>query len=106
MGRFYHNNPFKPIKHIASMLLFAALFAMFFFGISNVSDKTDEKQSSTLELAISRGIAHCYATEGFYPESLDYLIEHYGITYDQDKYFVDYNVLGENMFPDITIIEK
>ena len=106
MGRFYHNNPFKPIKHIASMLLFAALFAMFFFGISNVSDKTDEKQSSTLELAISRGIAHCYATEGHYPEDLSYLVENYGIHYDTDKFFVDYTVLGENIFPEVTIIEK
>ena len=106
MNRFYHEKQHTFLKFIASILLFVVIFIGFSFGISNVSNETTEKQGESLELAISRGVAHCYATEGFYPENLDYLIEHYGITYDQDKYFVDYNVLGENMFPDITIIEK
>lgn len=94
------------IKFLASILLFLVFFAGFSYGISKVSDETTEKQGENLELAISRGVAHCYATKGFYPEDLDYLIENYGISYDEDKYFVDYNVLGANMFPDITIIEK
>ncbi len=91
---------------ISSIFVFVLFFSMFFFGISNVSKTTDEKQSEALELAISRGIAHCYATEGFYPEDLSYLMEHYGIMYDSDKYFVDYTVLGENIFPEVTVIEK
>ena len=49
---------------------------------------------------------YSYAANGFYPESLEYLKEHYHISYDTDKYFVDYQALGENIFPDITIIEK
>ena len=106
MGRFYHDNSRNYIKHIASMILFAALFVLFFFGISNISDQSDKKQSESLETAISRGVAHCYATNGYYPEDLSYLIEHYGILYDSDKYFIDYTVLGENIFPEITIIEK
>ncbi len=106
MNRFYHEKQHTFPKLIASILLFVVIFAVFSFGITNVSRETSEKQSESLELAISRGVAHCYASEGFYPENLDYLIENYGITYDTDKYFVDYNVLGENMFPDITIIEK
>lgn len=106
MERFYHNHSRSQVKQIASIIIFAAFFCMFFLGISNVSTKTDEKQSESLELAISRGIAHCYATNGYYPEDLAYLTEHYGIIYDTDKYFVDYTVLGENIFPEVTIIEK
>lgn len=106
MKRFYHENS-RPGKSLfAGVLFFLIVFFAFSSGISNVSDETQENQTETLKLAISRSITHCYATEGHYPESLAYIQEHYGITYDTNKYFVDYQVLGENIFPDITIIEK
>lgn len=60
----------------------------------------------TLEQAIHKSVAHCYAVEGVYPESLEYLKEEYGISYDSEKYFVDYQIWGENIMPDITIIQK
>lgn len=106
MKRFYHEKSNQWIKPLASAVLFIALFFLFFTGISQVSEEASEKQTESLKMAISRGIAHCYATEGQYPESLEYLQEHYGIHYDSDKYFVDYQVLGQNFFPDVTIIEK
>lgn len=89
-----------------SIVLFLAVFFAFFSGIGQISAHTTEEEMATLETAIHKSIAHCYATEGFYPESLDYLKEEYGITYDSDKFFVDYQVWGENVLPDVTIILK
>ena len=106
MQRFSHEKSNSVSKQLASILLFVALFCVFLFGISFISSETTEKQAETLELSISRSIAHCYATKGYYPENLDYILDNYGISYDIDKYFIDYNVLGENLFPDITIIQK
>lgn len=106
MTRFYHETSSSWLKQAASAILFIVLFVMFFLGISQMSEETSEKQTETLHTAISRGIAHCYATEGQYPESLEYLLEKYGIQYDTDKYFIDYQVWGQNFFPDVTIIEK
>lgn len=106
MQRFCHEKNHTLSKQLAAILLFVVLFCAFIFGISLISNETTEKQSESLELAISRSIAHCYAAHGFYPESLDYIIDNYGISYDSDKYFIDYNVIGENMFPDVTIIHK
>lgn len=106
MQRFTHESSKNRIKPLLSLTVFIAVFLLFAFSIGKASDKTSEKQTESLKLAISQSIAHCYAAEGRYPESLDYLKEHYGIHYDSDKYFVDYLVLGENIFPDVTIIEK
>ena len=39
-----------------------------------------------------------------YPESLSYLEEHYGITYDKENYVVDYEIIGSNILPDVTVI--
>ena len=106
MKRFYHEK--SHILRNPSLLLvfFLLAFSVFFLGIHKISEETNQAQKEHLTQAISRGVAHCYATNGYYPESLDYLKTHYGITYDSEKYFIDYQILGENSFPDITIIEK
>lgn len=106
MKHFFQLYVKKEIKQLLAVLLFIVFFFLFTSGIAKFSQSTDENQTEMLHLAISRSITHCYATEGHYPESLEYLQEHYGIKYDTDKYFVDYQILGKNIFPDVTIIEK
>lgn len=80
------------------------LLAVFFLSLSSIQSSTLEKQQESLETALERDITHCYAVEGFYPPSLSYLEEHYGLTYDKDLFFVDYQPIGSNMRPDVTVI--
>ena len=74
---------------IISIIFFFMVIAVFTLGTTLVADRTDAQEQKTLEQAISRGLVHCYSTEGSYPESLQYLKEHYGLTYDEDRFFVD-----------------
>lgn len=105
-------NRFSPKKHfeihsiwILSSLLFVFLFCFFIVkGIYNIDHSTLQEQTNSLEKAIRRSVVQCYVVEGTYPPSLDYLVEHYGITYDSDQYYVDYTSIGSNLMPDITII--
>ena len=106
MKRFSHESSRSWAKQLASVALFLGIFCAFLFGLSGISKETNEKQTESLQIAISRGIVRCYAAEGHYPESLEYLKDNYHISYNEDDYFVDYQVLGENIFPDVTIIEK
>ena len=39
-------------------------------------------------------------------ELLEYLKENYGLTYNEDLFYVDYRTTGANLIPDVTIIEK
>ena len=91
---------------IVSIVCFIVIVALFIAGTSLVSDKTDNQEIQTLEQAVHRGIVHCYSIEGAYPESLQYLQDNYGLTYDDEKFFVDYQVLGSNIIPDVTIIDR
>lgn len=88
-----------------SLALFLFLFVCFSLGIRSLSADTERRQRENLETALNRSIAYCYAVEGAYPESLSYLAEHYGLTYDHDRFFVDYRILGANLYPDVTILE-
>lgn len=91
---------------IISVLLFLAVTGIFLLGTSTVERRTDAQAMEHLEQALGRGIIHCYSMEGAYPESLQYLKDHYGLTYDEDRFFVDYQVLGSNLLPDVTIIDR
>lgn len=89
-----------------SILCFFVVLGLFYMGTGYVSDKTMAQEKQTLKQAIDHGIVQCYALEGSYPENLQYLKENYGLTYDENKFFVDYQTIGSNILPDVTVIEK
>lgn len=98
--------PFISRNFIWSVFVFLILIGCFFYGVHSVSRTADRTEMETLEQAVRRNVVQCYAAEGRYPESLDYLEEHYALRYDKKKYFIGYEVLGENIMPDITIIAR
>ncbi|MGI6069639.1 MAG: hypothetical protein ACOYBE_04345 [Blautia sp.] len=84
------------------VLLFICLF--FYQAVSQTSEETLEKEQATLEQALHRGAVHTYALEGRYPESLAKLMADYHITYDTDRFVVEYIPEGSNLLPQITVI--
>ena len=108
MNRFEEKKSiFKRINmSFVSLIIFIGLFVIFFFAVNNLSSDTMDRKEESLKNAVNRGIVSCYALEGTYPPGLDYLKEHYGLTYDEDLFFVDYQAIGSNIFPDVTIIRR
>lgn len=72
--------------------------------ISSVSNQASQAELDNLQSALERSAVHCYAVEGTYPDSLDYIETHYGITWNKENYAVDYEIIGSNMKPAITVI--
>ncbi len=78
----------------------------FFFAISKLSKNQELYGKKQLEEAIRQAAVSCYASEGIYPPSISYLEEHYGIQIDKKHYNVFYEIYGENLIPEITVLEK
>lgn len=89
-----------------SALLFIAVLVVFIIAVSDFADSNAANQKEILTDAINRDIVHCYAIDGSYPPSLDYIEEHYGLIYDHDRFLIDYEVMGSNLMPNVTIIER
>lgn len=107
MKRFYRGKKKHHLRNLViSGILFLAIGACFYIGVQSVSVRTRQEQRKSLEDALRKAIVHCYVTEGQYPENLDYIKQQYGIQYDSQTYFVDYQIVGANIMPDLTIIEK
>lgn len=86
--------------------LFASVFAVVTIGLSNTSETVHDEGVRVAEQAIMRGVVSCYAVEGSYPESYEYLREHYGIAVNEDKYVVHYTAFASNILPEVTVIAK
>lgn len=107
MKRFvYRKQKDSRTRMLLSACVFLVIIFVFFQGISSISSGTRKRQRESLENAVMRSVTHCYAVEGAYPSDLDYLKQNYGLTYDEDLFFVDYRTIGSNILPDITIIER
>ena len=97
---------FAPLRELLlPAALFALVLGLFVPGLSSVSRAAREAERDSLENAIRRSAVHCYATEGAYPESLQYLEEHYGVLIDHSRYVVDYRAAGANLKPYVQLID-
>lgn len=101
-GRVRKNRYGQLLLAVAVFLLF---FAVFLAGVQSVSAVSEEKEMENIENAVVQSAVFCYGTEGAYPESLAYLREHYGLQYDEDKYIVDYEIVGKNIRPQVRVFQ-
>lgn len=80
---------------------------LFFAAATNSLDGGRQGENlRQLNQALRRACVACYAAEGAYPPSLEYLQEHYGVQIDETKYKVYYIVIADNLMPDITVLEN
>lgn len=93
-------------KNFFAISLFLA-FLLFLIVSTNSLEKSNNKESiKSLENALNKAVVECYAIEGYYPPNIDYIANNYGISIDDDKYIVHYEIFASNIYPDINIIIK
>jgi hypothetical protein len=88
-----------------SVFFFVIVITAFLFGISFIASTSSKDQKDVLTDALNKDVIHCYAVEGYYPPSLAYIEDHYGLTYDKSRYLIDYVPVGDNIMPSVTIVE-
>lgn len=87
----------------AITLFITALLVTAVILLSRATGKNAGEQG--LQIArdsVVRAAVQCYALEGAYPDSLEYLQKNYGVSVNKELYFIDYNYMGINILPEIT----
>lgn len=95
-----HMIQFVPILLLLSVILIFALSA------TQLTADNRAHERKIVSNALERSITQCYALEGSYPPNLSYLCDHYGFIYNKEHFFIDYQYIGSNLRPDVTIIEQ
>ena len=94
------------IKSILIQSLSIMVLLLFIVCISIAAGGNKQRQKEYLEDALRRDITYCYATTGTYPDSLDTIENKYGLVYDKNQFYIDYKVIGKNIYPKVTILER
>lgn len=75
-------------------------------AVGNVETGHKEENEKRVEDTIKKAVINCYAIEGRYPATLEYVEEYYGLQINRERYDVFYEVFADNIMPDITVLSK
>jgi len=98
-----YTKKFLPYLVFALVFLFVLHFVL--TGLREASSSSAMEGMRIAEESIRRAVINCYASEGMYPPSIDYLREHYGIAIDERRYVIHYQIYGSNLMPDIAVFK-
>lgn len=87
----------------AAAAVTCAIAAAAFCGADALGAATASQQARAAETAMRRAAVQCYAVEGRYPESLEYIVENYGFTADNDRLVYHYKVYAANLLPEMRV---
>ena len=95
---------------LVEMVMVAAIICIVFIMLmppvlENMQKRKQEELRITQE-NIDRAVRQCYALEGVYPQSLEYLRVNYGIEIRENKYIYKYSVFSAGMEYSLEILLK
>ena len=96
----------KMFISIAALVVFAAVVVWLVIGLNRTEDISAEQRLENVKQSVTNGAVMCYSVEGFYPESIGYLEENYGVSYDKTKYLVHYRYVSADIRPTISVYES
>ena len=65
-----------------------------------------QQGAQSLQASVLESANQCYAVEGAYPISLEYLQDYYGLVFDESEYQIDYEIFAENIAPKVKVTVK
>ena len=92
----------KSIPWALVLILCAVVVVLIAAG--NLEQGRQEEDIRQLEQALQRTAVACYAVEGVYPPDVAYMRQHYGLTYDESRYTVHYQLVASNFMPKIDVM--
>ncbi len=93
-------------RDLIKLLAIVAVLAAAVLLVNRIASAQDSAETDIVRDAVKNAALTCYAVEGAYPDSVDYLREHYRLAYDEDRYLITYDAFASNMIPDIYVTER
>lgn len=93
-------------KLLLPLSLLAVIILVTIISVKSVQDTRRLENAEIIETGVRRAAMECYATEGFFPEDIDYLIENYHLYTDKEHCIIHYSAISSNIMPEIKVIPK
>ena len=93
-------------KDMGAVAFFLALMIAFVLLVNGITNKGSSQELDMVRDAVKNAALTCYAVEGMYPADLQYLRDHYRLSYNEDRYIVYYEAFASNLMPSIFVAER
>ena len=93
-------------RDLIKLLCIVAVLAAAVLLVNRIDTAQDKAETDIVRDAVKNAALTFYAVEGAYPDSVEYLREHYHLAYDEDRYMITYDAFASNMIPDIYVTER
>ena len=104
-------------RDIGAILIFVVLIIAFIFLVNTITTRGDGRELDIVRDAVKNAALTCYAVEGMYPDDIQYLRDHYNLSFNEDrdhynlsfnedKYVVYYEPFASNVIPTIQVVER
>ena len=93
-------------RDIIKLVVLALVLVLAVVLVNRIDFAQNTAETDLVRDAVRNAAVTCYAVEGAYPDSVDYLREHYRLAYDETRYFVMYESFASNRIPDIYVTER
>lgn len=100
------NGQYPIYSRIILLVIFLIVALASVAALSGFWSEQSSTQPEEIRQAILDACVQCYALEGSYPPSLEYLEEHYGLILDRERYFFYYEVFASNVMPTVEVYKK
>lgn len=87
-----------------TLIICVVLVCLLWVGVNQISASSSSESLKFAEKAVKRALIQCYAIEGRYPDSIDYLAEHYGLILNEN-YFYHYAAFAANLMPQVAVYQ-
>ena len=93
-------------RDIAKLGAIGAVLVLAVLLLGRIERANGSAETETVREAVKNAALTCYAVEGAYPDSIDYLKENYHLAYNENRYFITYDAFASNRIPDIYVTER
>lgn len=91
---------------ISSVLIFGAILLWLMLGLSRAESVSADQRLKAVKQSVTNGVVLCYSVEGYYPDSIQYLKDNYGVDYDDTRYLVHYRYVSGDIPPTVMVYEN
>jgi type II secretory pathway pseudopilin PulG len=89
-----------------TIVVFGFVLALGLTVIGAIDRRSAAREEELVHDAVRSALITCYAVEGAYPPSLDYITENYRVQIDTERYTVRYELFASNLMPDVTVLDN
>ena len=93
-------------KDVFKLLVILVMIVLAVVLVNRIVASQEKAETEIVREAIKTAALTCYAVEGAYPDSLDYLRQYYRLAYDDERYLVTYDAFSSNLIPAIYVMER